>query len=106
MSAPSTLTPTRVKIGNNGTYAVLPPRLSHGTMKVVQRAYLDGQKSGNDLEAQTAILVATLREWNVKDEDGEELPINASGIDAAPQEVINTIWKAVEELIKAATPNP
>jgi hypothetical protein len=92
----------------DGQWAELRERITHGVDKDIKRART---KAMTEAEAEfdwtTVITRAFVREWNVKDPDGNPIPItDPDAIERAPDDIIDVLWpKAAEAWTGATQPN-
>lgn len=90
---------------STGRFFQLPTRLSHGQMKELRRI---SSKYGEDdpLQIQTESIVMMVKDWDLKDDDGNICEISEAGVDAADQKEIGEVFEEIGRMVEAAFPNP
>ena len=92
----------------DGQWADLRERITHGVDKDIKRSRT---KSLNEPEEAfdwtTVITRAFVRDWNVKDPDGNPIPItDPDAIERAPDDIIDQLYPEAAQLwVGATTPN-
>jgi hypothetical protein len=92
----------------DGQWADLREHITHGVdkqIKVARRRAQNDDVAAFDWE--TFIVRAFVRDWNVKDPDGRDIPLgDADAIERAPDDVIDALVKpAAEAWLGATIPN-
>ena len=92
----------------DGQWAELRDRITHATDKDIKRSRARGMQNGEDAFDWTTVIVrAFVREWSVKDPDGQPIPLtDPDAIERAPDDIIDELWPlAADAWNRASVPN-
>jgi len=89
----------------DGQWAELRERISHAQDKEIIRTRLRGR---TDETAKPDLVTATvrvfLRDWNVRDPDGRDIPVSdEDAVDRAPDDIVDMLMVRATELYTGAT---
>jgi hypothetical protein len=93
----------------DGQWADLRDHITHAVDKTIKVARLKAKSQDADaFDWQTILVRAFVRDWSVKDPEGNPIPItDPDAVDRAPDDVIDALWvKAAEAWTGATVPNP
>lgn len=93
----------------DGMSAELHDSITHGEDKAIKRAKIRAEANRETLvDWPTVILRAFLREWNVRDRSGADIPLaDEDALDRAPDDIIDVLFPHAVDRYKATTvPNP
>lgn len=93
----------------DGMWAEMRERITHGVDKEIKKAVRRGRDDPDaGFEADTVLVRAFVREWSVRDPDGNPISIgDADAIDRAPDDIIEDLARAAASAWTGATiPNP
>ena len=77
----------------DGEWVKIPEKLSYGTIAEI------GEVDSSSAEKTTKLLVAILKEWNLKDDDGEDVEINEKNIKMLDIQTITQISTVLGEIL-------
>lgn len=89
----------------DGQWADMRERITHGQDKDIKRARVRVEANPESLvDWPTVIVRAFVREWNVRDPDGNPIPLgDPDAIDRAPDDIVDTLFGKAVDAYKAAT---
>lgn len=89
----------------DGQWAELRERITHGTDKELKRAWRRGKDDPlQRFDFDTALVRAFLRDWAVRDPDGNPIPpTDGDAIDRAPDDVVDVLVKEAARAWTGAT---
>jgi hypothetical protein len=78
----------------DGQWADVRERVSHGSAKRIMRS-----AEGDIYDFQTELTRAYATAWNILDEDGAAIPIDApDAVDRMPHDIVRALFKAIRPL--------
>lgn len=90
----------RIYLAGGEASAMVHHRPSHGQLKAIYRAAQANIKAGKPEESLVDTILILGVSWEVKGDDGAELPFNKAGIDAAPGDTIMELSDKIEALMQ------
>ena len=82
----------------DGQWAMAHTRPSHAQMKAFYKSFR-GKAEDELMETQADIILLLCTEWQVKGENGANLPLNKEGIDNAPQDIVTELTDILSDYI-------
>ena len=87
-------------------WAEFEMRPTHGTVRQIAKEVQRIQRGTDPMEAEDVLVQKLVKAWHIKDEDGNELPLQKASFQNVPQDIWGRIIDDCSAILESNIPNP